>query len=72
MQAGLLLSNNKSIKCFPRKNMELAVNNEDAELAILESIYSSQKFDNSLTQRDLAVASGLSLGMTNALLKRFS
>ncbi len=52
--------------------MELAVNNEDAELAILESIYSSQKFDNSLTQRDLAVASGLSLGMTNALLKRFS
>ncbi len=52
--------------------MELAVTNEDAELSILENIYSSQKFDNSLTQRDLAEASGLSLGMTNALVKRFS
>jgi hypothetical protein len=31
---------------------------EDAELAILESIYSSQKHDHPLTQRDLALASG--------------
>lgn len=45
---------------------------EDAELAILESIYSSQKHQCPLTQRDLAVAAGLSLGMTNALLKRFA
>lgn len=45
---------------------------EDAELAILESIYSSQKRESPLTQRDLAEAAGLSLGMTNALLKRFA
>lgn len=45
---------------------------DDAELAILEHIYSSQKRDSGVTQRDLAEASGLSLGMTNALLKRFS
>lgn len=45
---------------------------EDAELAILESIYSSHKRERPLTQRDLAEASGLSLGMTNALLKRFA
>ena len=45
---------------------------EDAELAILENIYSSQKRSHGVTQRDLAVAAGLSLGMTNALLKRFS
>jgi len=45
---------------------------EDAELAILEGIYSSQKLERSPTQRDLAEASGLSLGMTNALLKRFA
>lgn len=45
---------------------------EDAELAILEGIYSSQKQERSPTQRDLAEASGLSLGMTNALLKRFA
>jgi len=45
---------------------------DDAELAILENIYSSQKRETNLTQRDLAEASGLSLGMTNALLKRFA
>lgn len=45
---------------------------EDAELAILESIYSSQRHQQPLTQRDLAIAAGLSLGMTNALLKRFA
>ncbi|MDX9899763.1 MAG: winged helix-turn-helix transcriptional regulator [Spirochaetia bacterium] len=45
---------------------------EDAELSILENIYSSQKRSRALTQRDLAEAAGLSLGMTNALLKRFS
>lgn len=45
---------------------------DDAELVILENIYSSQKRSRNVTQRDLAEASGLSLGMTNALLKRFS
>jgi DNA-binding MarR family transcriptional regulator len=49
-----------------------AASPEDAELAILEHIYSSQKRARDITQRDLASASGLSLGMTNALLKRFS
>ncbi|GAB1431724.1 hypothetical protein MASR2M29_03490 [Spirochaetota bacterium] len=45
---------------------------DDAELSILENIYSSQKRSLAVTQRDLAEASGLSLGMTNALLKRFA
>lgn len=45
---------------------------DDSELVILENIYSSQKRSRSVTQRDLAEAAGLSLGMTNALLKRFS
>ncbi len=45
---------------------------DDSELLILENIYSSQKRSRSVTQRDLAEAAGLSLGMTNALLKRFS
>lgn len=45
---------------------------DDAELAILESIYSSQRRSQDVTQRDLAAAAGLSLGMTNALLRRFS
>lgn len=45
---------------------------DDAELVILENIYSSQKRSRNVTQRDLAEAAGLSLGMTNALLKRFS
>lgn len=45
---------------------------EDAELAILENIYASQRRERPLTQRELAEATGLSLGMTNALLKRFA
>ncbi|MFH2115681.1 MAG: winged helix-turn-helix transcriptional regulator [Spirochaetota bacterium] len=53
-------------------NQEADSRPEDAELAILESIYSSQKRQRPLTQRDLAEAAGLSLGMTNALLKRFA
>jgi hypothetical protein len=43
----------------------------DTELKLLETIYSTQANAESLSQRDLAGASGLSLGMTNALLKRF-
>jgi len=49
-----------------------AAPSDDSELVILENIYSSQKRSRSVTQRDLAEAAGLSLGMTNALLKRFS
>lgn len=49
-----------------------AAHQDDAELAILETIYASQKRDDSPTQRQLAEASGLSLGMTNALLRRFA
>lgn len=43
----------------------------DAELTILESIYLSQKRSENVKQRSLAHAANLSLGMTNALLKRF-
>lgn len=45
---------------------------DDAELAILENIYASEKQAKALTQRELAEMSGLSLGMTNAILKRFA
>lgn len=45
---------------------------EDAELAILENIYSSERKSGVLTQRELAEVSGLSLGMTNVILKRFA
>jgi DNA-binding MarR family transcriptional regulator len=50
----------------------LASSPADAELAILESIYESQRRERALTQRELAESAGLSLGMTNALLKRFA
>ncbi len=43
----------------------------DTELQLLETIYSKQDDSATTSQRDLAGASGLSLGMTNALLKRF-
>lgn len=44
----------------------------DSELALLEAIHSAEDSGRRLTQRDLAKATGLSLGMTNALLRRFS
>jgi len=44
----------------------------DTELQLLETIYSRQSDPKTLSQRDLAGAAGLSLGMTNALLKRFA
>jgi hypothetical protein len=44
----------------------------DSELTILEGIYSAEKKKHDLRQRDLAHISGLSLGMTNAILKRFT
>ena len=43
------------------------VNHEEKELEILENIYHSS---SSVRQRDLAQIVGLSLGMTNAILKR--
>jgi DNA-binding MarR family transcriptional regulator len=43
------------------------VNSEEKELEILESIYNAP---SSIRQRDLAEIVGLSLGMTNAILKR--
>lgn len=45
---------------------------EDSELIILETINASVQRNAPVTQRELAEAGGLSLGMTNALLKRFS
>ena len=47
------------------------MNPSDTELQLLETIYSQQGDPVALSQRDLAGAAGLSLGMTNALLRRF-
>lgn len=47
------------------------MNSDDTELQLLETIYSAQNRDAQISQRDLAGATGLSLGMTNALLRRF-
>ncbi len=46
----------------------------DTELTILENLYGSVRSDSRQgpTQRSLAASAGLSLGMTNVLLKRFS
>jgi len=44
---------------------------KDNELQLLETIHSKKGDTQALSQRKLAGASGLSLGMTNALLKRF-
>ena len=45
-------------------------NRRDSELALLERVQEAVLSEGKLTQRDLARSSGLSLGMTNALLKR--
>ena len=47
------------------------MNPSDTELQLLETIYSKQGDSAALSQRDLAGAAGLSLGMTNALIRRF-
>ncbi|GAB1484339.1 hypothetical protein MASR2M78_31570 [Treponema sp.] len=52
--------------------MEIPVNNPDAELAILENLYESERKSSSLRQRELASAAGASLGMTNSILKRLA
>lgn len=58
----------------PLENIIRAENalQEDAELAILENLYASGKKAEPVRQRDLAAASGASLGMTNAILKRLA
>ncbi len=48
------------------------MNNLDTELSVMESIAAADGSQGSLTQRDIASRSGLSLGMTNALLKRLA
>ncbi len=47
------------------------MSNLDSELQLLETLYSKQSEGSSVSQRELAGETGLSLGMTNALLKRF-
>lgn len=48
----------------------MATSSDDPELALLESLYSSGRRTDSLTQRQLAIRAGVSLGLVNALLKR--
>ena len=44
----------------------------DTELSLLESISETEGLPTHVTQRDLASRSGLSLGMTNSLLRRLA
>ena len=53
-------------------NSTQTIEQDDTELSILESIYSSGKANDSPRQRDLASSAGASLGMTNAILKRLA
>jgi len=46
--------------------------NLDTEYLILENIYDSGERKTALRQRDLAVKTGTSLGLTNAILKRLA
>jgi DNA-binding MarR family transcriptional regulator len=50
----------------------MSINNTDTELSIMESIAAASKGSEILTQREIARSTGLSLGMTNALLKRLA
>jgi DNA-binding MarR family transcriptional regulator len=43
----------------------------DSELSVLQTIRESESSAEKLTQRELALRTGISLGMVNALLKRF-
>jgi len=47
------------------------MNSSNTELHLLETLYSKQGDSLPTSQRELAGAAGLSLGMTNALLRRF-
>jgi DNA-binding MarR family transcriptional regulator len=44
----------------------------DTELSLMESLGEAQRTRARITQRELATRTGLSLGMTNALLRRFA
>jgi DNA-binding MarR family transcriptional regulator len=56
--------------CAQRRIEEYPTN--DSELQLLETIYSVQDETEPPSQRKLAGQAGLSLGMTNVLLKRFA
>ncbi len=51
-----------------QSTMEIA----ESELSLLQKIHQSEHDSVRLTQRELARVSGLSLGMTNALVRRFA
>jgi DNA-binding MarR family transcriptional regulator len=48
------------------------MNKSDTELSVMESIAAASGSAATLTQREIARSTGLSLGMTNALLKRLA
>jgi len=48
------------------------MNHNDTELSLMEFIYQAELGMSPLTQRDLAHKSGMSLGMTNSLLRRLA
>ena len=50
----------------------MTTNYHEPELAILEGINEAQKGGIRITQRELASRAGMSLGMTNALLRQFA
>jgi len=52
---------------YPKKGMNTSVDASDQELEVLENIYAQR---DHVRQRDLARIAGLSLGMTNAIVKR--
>ena len=56
---------------LPGSLHKVIMDNSYTELHLLETIYSKQDDKSPISQRDLAGAAGLSLGMTNALLRRF-
>jgi DNA-binding MarR family transcriptional regulator len=56
----------------PHETGHKAASPADTELAVLESLYASGKGADGLSQRQLARAAGVSLGLVNALLKRFA
>ncbi len=56
----------------PHDTALTALGPDDTELAVLESLYASGKGADGLSQRQLARAAGVSLGLVNALLKRFA
>lgn len=55
---------------LPHDPGQKAASPDDPELAVLESLYQSARRADGLTQRQLARAAGISLGLVNALLKR--